>query len=1030
MDTDFQIRLTAKFEESQIVAQLRKIEGKLPIITLKAKFDETALRAQLKQIGLSIGDFGGGTGGGGTGGRTKVNGVTTSSTASLPKSEFRQTILNNLASEGLGAKNIQSVKFVEDINDASKAIQAAVTYTDSLGQSMQRVFSVAESGAMGVETQMVKMTHSTQEVGNLAAQNAQTYTDLSDKVKLLSDNQLISTEQADKFNQRLASARETTDALAAKKSFKKIAKDINLAERNATKFARLQSRLNKMLETKSIKKSTYDDLSGSLAEVNSRLNETEKSAGFKNIEQQMAGANKQSRGFFSNIVGSVKQTGKFAIAWGLVNTAIQLAVNMVKNIVNNVKELDAAFTNIRMVTGQTTAEASAMAHEYAELAYRMGSTTKEVTAGANDWLRAGMSVADTNEALEASLTLTKVGALDSAEATKILISAMRGYDLEASELMTVVDKLSAVDVAASVSTEDLGLALEKGAASARLAGIDMDKYLGYVAAVAETSQESGDVIGNSFKTIFARAQKVKLGETLDEDGEDISNYFSDVDEAMAGIGINWAQATNNLNDLGAGLDQLAQKWDNLTAAQKRQVAEAIAGQRQTDRFLILMENYDRAMELAATSTNSAGSAAAKMDKWLESIGARFNQAKVAWERVGQAFIDSGLADTIVDFIVELSDTLALVIETVTRVLHVVPIFQIFFEELALILDVVNKFFELILAGLEKMPQWFNDALRFVRKEWLGWDIRDELNKDTKAVKDNTKAKKEATEHQKKYNEELAKYNTLIAAGKAKLSSFAKELKKVIDARDAENKRLEQEKTIQEKILAVEEAREALAEAKQKRVLVYRLGKGFVYEEDFSAVQEAQEKLNEAIADYDKTINDIGFETLKDMYNTLANPSDDFVNNWKEYFRKWGSLAETEYADLLKEARKFVKEYAATMSISAPTAGTASGHGVRDAKPSPMQTAQYKYASGTTSASGGLSLVGEEGAELRILNKGDGIIPANITKNLWELGKNPQKAGGNSTHISIGNISLPNVTDTDSFLMELNKIAVPTGGSLK
>ena len=877
---------------------------------------------------------------------------------------------------------------------------------------------------------MVKMTHSTQEVGNLAAQNAQTYADLSANVKLLSDNQLISTEQADKFNERLASARETTDALAAKKSFKKIAKDINLAERNATKFAQLQSRLNKMLETKSIKKSKYDDLSRSLAEVNSRLSETEKSAGFKNIEQQMAGANKQSSGFLSNLVGSVKQTGKFAIAWGIINTAIQLAVNMVKNIVNNVKELDAAFTNIRMVTGQTTAEANAMAHEYAELAYSMGSTTKEVTAGANDWLRAGMSVADTNEALEASLTLTKVGALDSAEATKILISAMRGYNLGANELMTVVDKLSAVDVAASVSTEDLGLALEKGAASARLAGIDMDKYLGYVAAVAETSQESGDVIGNSFKTIFARAQKVKLGETLDEDGEDISNYFSDVDEAMAGIGINWAQATNNLNDLGAGLDQLAQKWDSLTSAQKRQVAEAIAGQRQTDRFLILMENYDRAMELAETSTNSAGSAAAKMDKWLESIGARLNQAKVAWERVGQAFIDSGLADTIVDFIVELSDTLALVIETVTRVLHVVPIFQIFFEELALILDVVNKFFELILTGLEKMPQWFNDALRFVRKEWLGWDIREELNKDTKAEEDNTKAKKKATEHQEKYNEKLAQYNALIAAGKAELSSFAKKLKKVIDARDEENKRLEQEKTIQEKILAVEEAREALAEAKQKRVLVYRLGKGFVYEEDFSAVQEAQEKLNEAIADYDKTIDDINFETLQDMYNTLANPSDDLVNNWKEYFRKWGSLAETEYANLLNEARKFVEEYAKTMSIGAPTAGTASGHGVSGANPSLMLTAQYKYASGTTSASGGLSLVGEEGAELRVLNKGDGIIPANITKNLWELGKNPQKVGGNSTHISIGNISLPNVTDTDSFLMELNKIAVPTGGSLK
>lgn len=49
-----------------------------------------------------------------------------------------------------------------------------------------------------------------------------------------------------------------------------------------------------------------------------------------------------------------------------------------------------------------------------------------------------------------------------------------------------------------------------------------------------------------------------------------------------------------------------------------------------------------------------------------------------------------------------------------------------------------------------------------------------------------------------------------------------------------------------------------------------------------------------------------------------------------------------------------------------------------------------YATGTTSANGGLSLVGEDGAELRVLNKGDGIIPTSITKNLMAIGKNPKQ----------------------------------------
>lgn len=45
-----------------------------------------------------------------------------------------------------------------------------------------------------------------------------------------------------------------------------------------------------------------------------------------------------------------------------------------------------------------------------------------------------------------------------------------------------------------------------------------------------------------------------------------------------------------------------------------------------------------------------------------------------------------------------------------------------------------------------------------------------------------------------------------------------------------------------------------------------------------------------------------------------------------------------------------------------------------------------YASGTLSAAGGISMVGENGPELRVLNSGDGIIPSNITKNLWNLGR--------------------------------------------
>ena len=92
-----------------------------------------------------------------------------------------------------------------------------------------------------------------------------------------------------------------------------------------------------------------------------------------------------------------------------------------------------------------------------------------------------------------------------------------------------------------------------------------------------------------------------------------------------------------------------------------------------------------------------------------------------------------------------------------------------------------------------------------------------------------------------------------------------------------------------------------------------------------------------------------------------------------------------------------------------------------------QEALSGYAEGTTSAVGGLSLVGEHGAEMRVLNKGDGILPSNITKNLWAWGSiNPNSFNKGSSEIynfDINNISLPNVQDANNFVDGLKSFAL-------
>ena len=89
----------------------------------------------------------------------------------------------------------------------------------------------------------------------------------------------------------------------------------------------------------------------------------------------------------------------------------------------------------------------------------------------------------------------------------------------------------------------------------------------------------------------------------------------------------------------------------------------------------------------------------------------------------------------------------------------------------------------------------------------------------------------------------------------------------------------------------------------------------------------------------------------------------------------------------------------------------------------------KYADGTMSARGGLSLVGEKGPELRVLKNGDGIVPADATKNLLSLSRFSAKdiIGAAKSNImqyafNISNLSLPNVHSPEDFIDGLRNMA--------
>lgn len=317
------------------------------------------------------------------------------------------------------------------------------------------------------------------------------------------------------------------------------------------------------------------------------------------------------------------------MSYGLVNNAMNAMTTAIRQSINAVIELNTAMTDVQMVTGETASQTAELAKEYSEMAQSLGATTTQIANGASEWLRQGKSIEETNQLLEASMVLSKVGAIESSQATELLTSTLNGYKMEAEDAMHVVDAMSKVDLEAATSVEELAVALQSTANMARVNGVGFEELLGMVGSVSEATRRSASVVGNSFKTIFSRLTNVAAGKMTDDQGE----ALNDVEQVLNGLNIKLRDTTGQFRNMYDVISDVADNWQNYTNVEQAWIATSVAGTRQRETFLALMENWDRSLELSAAAMNSEGMAMEKMDIYLQSIQAHINALKAAFENL-------------------------------------------------------------------------------------------------------------------------------------------------------------------------------------------------------------------------------------------------------------------------------------------------------------------------------------------------------------------------------------------------------------
>ena len=190
--------------------------------------------------------------------------------------------------------------------------------------------------------------------------------------------------------------------------------------------------------------------------------------------------------------------------------------------------------------------------------------------------------------------------------------------------------------------------MSRVAVTANTAGVSMDRLLGYLAVVGETTQRDMSSVGNSFKTIFQRMSDIKAGKfkLIDEDGTE--ETLSDVEQTLANVGIDLRKTVNEYNNYGEVLDNLASKWDSLNQVQQNSLVKAFAGVHQAENFRVLMENYDKAKEYMDIAANSDGAADQKFGYYLDSLEAKTQSLKASLEALASQTIPEDLYGSVLD----------------------------------------------------------------------------------------------------------------------------------------------------------------------------------------------------------------------------------------------------------------------------------------------------------------------------------------------------------------------------------------------
>jgi TP901 family phage tail tape measure protein len=236
-----------------------------------------------------------------------------------------------------------------------------------------------------------------------------------------------------------------------------------------------------------------------------------------------------------------------------------------------------AWTRVRKVYGDGsrdyTAELDKVRGALRSLSDVYGIVQDQVISLASDWAAAGATGTQLIANVQTTLRLAILGDYEDLHAAfEDLVTIQGAFQLSTSQLSAVISELNTVENMSAATMQDLtkGIALAGGAA--RTAGISVEVLSSHIAALVPVTGSAANA-GNALKTIYSRimAPTAELVDTLRELG---INFYDSSFQALSGA---------------ERLQAIADRYVDLTDSQRAYFASIAAGDRQLNRFTVLID---------------------------------------------------------------------------------------------------------------------------------------------------------------------------------------------------------------------------------------------------------------------------------------------------------------------------------------------------------------------------------------------------------------------------------------------------------